>query len=93
MPLDFSLTPEQEAIRDLAHAFAVNEIRPVAALHDESEEFPYDVVKKAHKVGLTPAAFLPEDYGGQGVTEPDSGSDALSTKTRATRVSDGCADT
>ncbi len=59
MPLDFSLTPEQEAIRELAHDFAVNEIRPVAAHHDETEEFPYEVVKKAHKLGLSPAAFLP----------------------------------
>src|SRR5216683_2488350 len=92
MTLEFSLTQEQEAIRDLAHEFAVNEIRPVAAHHDETEEFPYEVVKKAHKLGLTPAAFLPEEYGGQNLdflTELDSGSDALSMKTRATRVSDG----
>jgi len=50
MPLDFSLTSEQLAIRDLAHDFALNEIRPVAAHHDETEEFPYEVVKKAHKL-------------------------------------------
>src|SRR5450756_879698 len=60
MPLDFSLTPEQEAIKQLAHEFAEKEIRPVAAYHDESEEFPYEVVKKAHRLGLTPAAFLTE---------------------------------
>ena len=67
MPLDFSLTPEQEAIRDLAHDFAEREIRPVAAEYDRSEEFPYEVVRKAHKLGLTPAAFIPEQYGGQGL--------------------------
>src|SRR5438093_12123855 len=67
MTLDFSLTQEQQAIRDLAHEFAVNEIRPVAPNHDETEEFPYEVVKKAHKLGLSPAAFLPEEYGGQGL--------------------------
>src|SRR5258707_11098744 len=65
MTLDFSPTPEQEEIRRLAHEFAEKEIRPVAAHHDETEEFPYEVVKKAHKLGLTPAAFLPEEYGGQ----------------------------
>src|SRR2546428_9602190 len=65
MPLDFSLTAEQEAIQQLAHQFAEKEIRPVAAYHDETEEFPYEVVKKAHRLGLTPAAFLPEEYGGQ----------------------------
>src|SRR6266513_2148832 len=151
MTLEFSLTQEQEAIRDLAHEFAEKEIRPVAAHHDETEEFPFEVVKKAHKLGLTPAAFLPEEYGGQnldfltelmineelhwgcagiavciqsvalamagirasgteeqkkrwlpeftnperlvigglGLTEPDSGSDARSVKTRAKLVSDG----
>jgi alkylation response protein AidB-like acyl-CoA dehydrogenase len=66
MPLDFSLTQEQEEIRQLAHEFAEKEIRPVAARYDESEDFPYDVVRKAHSVGLTPAAFIPEEYGGQG---------------------------
>jgi alkylation response protein AidB-like acyl-CoA dehydrogenase len=67
MPLDFSLTPEQEEIRQLAHEFAEKEIRPVAAHYDETEEFPYEVVAKAHEVGLTPAAFIPEEYGGQGL--------------------------
>src|SRR5258707_10608708 len=67
MTIEFSLTQEQEAIRDLAHEFAVNEIRPVAAHYDETEEFPYEVVKKAHKLGLSPAGFLPEEYGGQGL--------------------------
>src|SRR3977135_2876816 len=70
MPLDFSLTAEQEAIKALAHDFAENEIRPVAAHHDETEEFPYEVVKKAHKLGLTPAAFLPAEYGGPDLDFP-----------------------
>jgi len=65
--LEFALTEEQEAIRRLAHEFAEREIRPVAAQFDESEEFPYEVVKKAHRLGLSPAAFLPEEYGGQGL--------------------------
>src|SRR5581483_1432815 len=67
MPLDFSLTPEQEAIRDLAHEFAEKEIRPVAAEFDRTEEFPWEIVRKAHKLGLTPGAFIPEEYGGQGL--------------------------
>jgi len=64
MTIDFSLTEEQVAIRELAHDFAANEIRPVAAHYDETEEFPYEVVKKAHKLGLSPAAFLPESMAG-----------------------------
>src|SRR5256885_16289249 len=61
------MTPEQEAIRDLAHQFAEKEIRPVAAHYDETEEFPYEVVASAHRLGLSPAAFIPEEYGGQGL--------------------------
>jgi acyl-CoA dehydrogenase len=50
----------------LAHGFAEREIRPVAAEHDRTEEFPWDVYRKAAEVGLT-AYDLPEAYGGGGV--------------------------
>src|SRR2546430_14207921 len=66
MPLDFALTPEQEDIKGLAHEFAEKEIRPVAAQYDETEEFPWPVLKKAHEVGLTPVSVMPEAYGGGG---------------------------
>src|SRR2546429_3295885 len=67
MPLDFTLTPEQEDIKGLAHEFAEKEIRPVAAHYDETEEFPWPVLKKAHEVGLTPVSVMPEAYGGGGL--------------------------
>ncbi|HEV2952523.1 MAG TPA: acyl-CoA dehydrogenase family protein [Candidatus Dormibacteraeota bacterium] len=67
MPIDFSLTPEQEEIRQLAHEFAEKEIRPRAPEFDRTEEFPHEIVKKAHELGLTPSAFIPEQYGGQGL--------------------------
>jgi acyl-CoA dehydrogenase len=50
----------------LAHEFAANEIRPVAAVFDESEEFPAEVVRKAAAVGLT-SFDIPEAYGGGGI--------------------------
>src|SRR6478736_9466153 len=50
----------------LAHAFAANEIRPVASTFDESEAFPSEVVRKAAAVGLT-SFDLPETYGGGGI--------------------------
>ena len=56
---------ERELIA-LAHDFAEREIRPVAAEHDRTEEFPWDVYRKAAGVGLT-AHDLPEAYGGGGV--------------------------
>ena len=67
MPLDFSLTTEQEEIRQLAHEFAVNEMRPRAAEYDEREETPWEVMAKAHQLGLDSSAAFPELYGGGGV--------------------------
>ena len=50
--VSFELTDEQREIRDWVHSFAEKEIRPVAHQYDESEEFPWPVVKKAAEVGL-----------------------------------------
>ncbi len=84
MPLDFTLTPEQEDIKALAHEFAEKEIRPVAAHYDETEEFPWPVLKKAHEVGLTPVAVMPEAYGGGGL-------DMISNMLIAEELHWGCA--
>jgi alkylation response protein AidB-like acyl-CoA dehydrogenase len=67
MGLDFSLTQEQEEIRDLAHEFAEKEMRPVADRYDEAEETPWEVMRKAHELGLDPAGGFPEEYGGNGI--------------------------
>ena len=66
--IDFTLTDEQQEMRDLAHTFAEEEIRPVAAELDEREEFPWELVKKAGELGLTSFAF-PEEIGGLGITD------------------------
>src|SRR5438128_414402 len=50
--MDFALTEEQRELQKWAHEFAEKEIRPVAAQYDETEEFPWPVVKKAAEVGL-----------------------------------------
>jgi alkylation response protein AidB-like acyl-CoA dehydrogenase len=50
----------------LAHDFAEREIRPVARHHDETEELPWDVYRKAAAIGLT-CYDLPETFGGGGV--------------------------
>ena len=65
--IDFQLTDEQEQMRQLAHKFAEQEIRPRAISYDESEETPWDVIQKAGQIGLTSYAY-PEEYGGGGVT-------------------------
>src|SRR5262245_6384095 len=64
--IDFSLTDEQRALRDLAHDFALNEIRPVAPHHDQTGEFPRQVVRKAWELGLL-NTHVPQEYGGLGL--------------------------
>jgi len=65
--LDFSLTSEQEEIRQLAHDFAEKEMRPKADYFDEHEETPWEVMKKAHELGLDAASGFPAEYGGGGL--------------------------
>ncbi|MFM1848071.1 MAG: hypothetical protein RL417_1545, partial [Pseudomonadota bacterium] len=48
----FGLTEEQVALQSEARRFAQQEIAPVAAHFDETAEFPADIIKKAHTLGL-----------------------------------------
>lgn len=65
--IDFSLSEEQQTLRDWAHEFAEREMRPVAAEYDEAEEMPWPVLNKAHEIGLTTLS-IPEEYGGGGIS-------------------------
>ncbi len=53
----FGLTEEQVEFKKWLHEFAEKEIRPVAAAYDESEEFPWPVMKKAAEIGLYSVEF------------------------------------
>ena len=64
--IGFELTEEQEQMRQLAHRFAEEEIRPVAGEYDESEEMPWPVIEKSAEIGLT-SFHYPEKFGGGGV--------------------------
>jgi acyl-CoA dehydrogenase len=46
------LTPEQEALRAKAHAFARDVIRPAAPDYDRAQEFPWPVLEQAAEQGL-----------------------------------------
>jgi alkylation response protein AidB-like acyl-CoA dehydrogenase len=50
--VDFTLSEEHIELQKWAHEFAEKEIRPVAAEYDETEEFPWPVLKKAAESGL-----------------------------------------
>ncbi len=64
--IGFDLTPEQEAIRDLAREFAAKEIEPRAAHHDRTGEFPVEICRRAFEAGLM-NTVIPEEYGGPGL--------------------------
>ena len=65
--VDFTLTDEQKALRDMAHDFAAKEIRPVAWEYDKEGDWPGDVLQKAWELGLM-NAHIPEEYGGPGLS-------------------------
>ncbi|MBL7177289.1 MAG: acyl-CoA dehydrogenase family protein [Desulfobacteraceae bacterium] len=64
--MDFSLSMEQEIIRNSVRQFAENEIKPLAKELDEKEEFSYETMKKMADIGLF-GMFASEKYGGQGI--------------------------
>ncbi len=63
--MNFDLSSEQRHIRAVVREFAQAEIAPAAAHHDETGEFPYDLVAGMAKLGLFALPF-PEDVGGAG---------------------------
>ena len=60
--LTLELTPEQLEIQQLARQFSRSEIAPVAAHHDRTGEYPWDIIKKAHGLGLM-NHHIPEEFG------------------------------
>jgi acyl-CoA dehydrogenase len=65
--VDFTLTDEQKALRDMAHDFAEKEIRPVAWEYDRDGTWPQEIIEKAWELGLM-NFHIPEEYGGPGVS-------------------------
>jgi acyl-CoA dehydrogenase len=64
--IGFALSEQQQALRDHAHDFAAREIRPVAAHYDQTMEYPWEVIHKAHAAGLM-NTHIPERFGGLGL--------------------------
>ena len=63
--MDFTLSDEQQMIRDMCREFAEDEIKPHAEELDRTSAFPYDIVHKMADLGLLGLPF-PEEYGGAG---------------------------
>ena len=64
--VDFTLTEEQQSMREMAHDFAEKEIRPVAWQYDRDATHPQDIIEKAWELGLM-NVHLPVEYGGPGL--------------------------
>ncbi len=63
--MDYLLTEDQKMLKDLAHKIAEEKIRPVAAKYDQTEEYPWDVIKVIADSDLF-GLFIPKEYGGLG---------------------------
>ncbi|MEN3013783.1 MAG: acyl-CoA dehydrogenase family protein [Endomicrobiia bacterium] len=63
--MDYFLTEEQKMIVDLTREIAEKVIKPVREHYDETEEFPWDVVRELAKADLM-GVYIPEEYGGTG---------------------------
>jgi alkylation response protein AidB-like acyl-CoA dehydrogenase len=68
--MELEITAEQEHLRRSVREFAEAEIRPHAALWDETQTFPREAIAKAAAMGLLGAIF-PEDLGGAGLSYID----------------------
>lgn len=64
--MDFELSEELIAVRDLARDFAEKEIAPTAAKDDREHAFRKDLIKKMGELGFY-GSVIPEAYGGSGL--------------------------
>ena len=64
--MDFDLSEELIAVRDLAREFAEKEIAPTAAKDDKEHNFRKDLLLKMGELGFF-GSVIPEKYGGSGL--------------------------
>lgn len=63
--MDYLLTEEQKMVQELSRKIAEEKVKPVAAKYDQTQEFPWDVLKILAQSDLF-AIFVPTEYGGTG---------------------------
>src|SRR5262245_15258443 len=69
--MDFRLSKEQLAIREMAREFALNEIAPFALEWDEKHFFPIETLQKAATLGLG-GINVREEVGGSALKRVES---------------------
>ncbi|ADO74345.1 acyl-CoA dehydrogenase family protein [Stigmatella aurantiaca] len=65
--MDFQLSDSQRALQETARKYAREVVRPKAAHHDETAEFPKAQIATAHELGLINMA-IPQEYNGLGLS-------------------------
>ena len=78
MSISFTLNEDQEMIREAAHEFAAEVIRPAGPHHDETGEYPWEVLTAAWEAGLM-NTHVPEEFGGTGMNNLDALFDVIDT--------------
>ncbi|RFU68677.1 acyl-CoA dehydrogenase [Bacillus sp. V59.32b] len=63
--MEFTLSKEQQMVKEMVRELAEKEIKPIAIELDEKSQFAEDVFKKIGELGLLGIPF-PEEYGGSG---------------------------
>ena len=61
-PFTLELTQDQRDVRDWAHGFAEQVVRPAASEWDEREETPWPIIAEAQKIGLYGFEALAQFY-------------------------------
>ena len=69
--MDFTLTEEQAAIRQMAQDFAREEIAPFALEWDREKHFPVETIRNAGALGMG-AIYVRDDIGGTGLGRIES---------------------
>ncbi len=64
--MDYLLNEEQKMVKELARKIAKEKIEKVAAKYDQSEEFPWEIIKIIADADLF-RLFIPQEYDGMGV--------------------------
>ncbi|CAN5344045.1 isobutyryl-CoA dehydrogenase [soil metagenome] len=69
--MQFALTEDQIAVRDMAREFAAEKIAPFALKWDEEKFFPVEVMREAAALGIG-GIYIRDDVGGSALTRFDA---------------------
>ena len=81
----FQTTSAHEELRAKIRSFAEEEIKPLAFLMDQNNEFPEEAVKKLGKLGWMGIPY-PKEYGGAGLDALSYAIDRKSTRLNSSHV-------